>query len=237
MSNTYFRFKQFTIQQEKCAMKVGTDGVLLGAWADISNTNSILDIGTGTGLIALMLAQRSDALITGIDIDESAAGQAAENKNNSPWKDRIKIEHISLQEYCLTKSYGYDLIVSNPPYFQNSLKSPDQSRSMARHGDTMSYTDLISAGKSLLKPNGRLSVIIPSIYSDEFIKEANEAGLFCRRKTRVCSRAELPEKRQLLEFSPKKEAVKENVLVIETDIRHQYTDEFNLLTRDFYLDK
>ena len=122
MGNNYFQFKQFRIEQEKSAMKVGTDGILLGAWVNISKVKSILDIGTGTGLIALMLAQRCDANITGIEIESSAAEEALENANNTPWKNRLTIQNISLQEFSTTSKNKFDLIVSNPPFFEKSLR-------------------------------------------------------------------------------------------------------------------
>ena len=128
MPNDYFKFKQFTIHQDKCAMKVGTDGVLLGAWAECANAKGILDIGTGTGLIALMIAQRSNAKIDAVEIDETASKQAKENIKKSLWNDRIEILNISFQDFSKSTNEKYDLIVSNPPYFQNSLYAPDEKR-------------------------------------------------------------------------------------------------------------
>ncbi len=152
MSNSCFQFKQFKINQDRCAMKVGTDGVLLGTWTDVSGVQSILDVGTGTGLIALMLAQRSSAaIISGIEIDGDAAAQAVENVNNSPWREKINIEAVSLQTFTKNTGCRFDLIVSNPPYFNKSLKNPDAQRSVARHSDLLSRQDLLTAADTLLR--------------------------------------------------------------------------------------
>ena len=155
---TGFRFKQFEILQDRCAMKVGTDGVLLGAWA--SGGTRILDIGCGTGLIALMMAQRFPAAqVVGIDIDEEACGQARENVTASPFGDRIDVAHCRLQDYS---GEEFDAIVSNPPFFLNSLKNPDSKRAMARHADTLPFRDLWQGVKRLLSENGIFSVVLPS---------------------------------------------------------------------------
>ena len=231
-----FHFKQFTIQQDQCAMKVGTDGVLLGSWTDVSGIQSILDIGTGTGLIALMLAQRSPATICGIEIDENAALQAIENVNNSPWRERIKIEATSLQVFVKNTGCRFDLIVSNPPYFNKSLKNPDIQRSVARHADSLSQEDLITAACALLSDAGRLSVILPAAEGAEFILRAESSRLYCSKKTKVIPRIGASEKRLLLEFSRTKEVCREDSLLIERE-RHDYSDEFRGLTKDYYLDK
>ena len=175
MSNSYFQFKQFTVWHDKCAMKVGADGVTLGAWADVSDVKSVLDIGCGSGLIALMIAQRSEAGITAIDIDGQSIEQTKENTGNSPWSERIKTVHASLQQFAANSDVLFDLIVCNPPYFNNSLKSPSESRTMARHTDTLSYTDLITnAGKA--SSNLRIKCISRKCQSDflRFVKQ-----LFC----------------------------------------------------------
>ena len=161
MPNPYFAFKQFTVRHDRCAMKVGTDGVLLGAWTDLSHSRRILDIGTGTGLIALMLAQRCmDARITAIDLDSAAVEQAQENIQASPWKDRIEALQ---QDICTYHPNGtFDTIVSNPPYFIDSLKCPDGQRSTARHTDTLDADRLIGKVSELLTSDGRFSIILPA---------------------------------------------------------------------------
>ena len=236
MPNSYFQFKQFRVEQGQCAMKVGTDGVLLGVWTDVSGAQSILDVGTGTGLIALMLAQRSPAAIYGIEIDENAAAQAIENVNNSPWSDSIKIEAVSLQTFAENTNCRFDLIVSNPPYFNKSLKNPDAQRSAARHTDSLSQKELITAACMLLTGTGRLSVILPPAEGLEFILQAEELGLYCSKKTKVIPRIGASEKRLLLEFSQTKVVCKEDSLLIEKE-RHGYSDEFKELTKGYYLDK
>ncbi|MCQ2217615.1 MAG: tRNA1(Val) (adenine(37)-N6)-methyltransferase [Paludibacteraceae bacterium] len=237
MSNTYFQFKQFRVEQEKCAMKVGTDGVLLGAWANVASASHILDIGTGTGLIALMLAQRQpNAQITAIEIDKAASEQATENFQASPWGRRFSCLNVSLQDFIKDEQTLFDLIVSNPPYFNNSLKNPDRQRSQARHTDTLSFEELMQAG-SLLTQEGIFAIILPSQAEEEVITAAKKSNLYCSRKTEVLPKADAQPKRVLLEF--KKDLTNAPIidqLTIEID-RHVYTPEFKKLTEDFYLDK
>ncbi len=229
-----FQFKQFAIQQSECAMKVGTDGVLLGAWTDINGAKNILDVGSGTGLISIMLAQRnSESKITGIEIDKKAVEQSKENAKNSPWGERIQFVEGNFCHYKFEQKF--DLIVSNPPYFVNSLKNPNKERQTARHTDTLSPQELISVSAKLLNENGRLCVIYPILEGEKLIELAQEFRLFCTRKTIVFPRADLPPKRLLLEFSFKNSKQEENTLFIEKEQRHDYTDEYVALTKDFYL--
>ena len=233
MSNTFFQFRQFTVFQDLCAMKVGTDGVLLGAWADCENANHILDVGTGTGLIALMLAQRSKALITGIDLEESAFRQAQHNVNLSPFAERIEIQHCDFLQFEAEKTF--DLIVSNPPYFVNSLKAPDNERSNARHNDSLPLEKLLSQSISLLSPQGRIALVLPSDLLDTAEKTANELQLYNTRKTFVKTTLQKTPKRVLLEYSRLQPTEQhEDILCIEL-ARHKYSDEFAALTKDFYL--
>lgn len=216
-------------------MKVGVDGVLLGAWADVNSTKRILDIGTGSGLIALMLAQRSDAEIQAIDIEPNAVIQANENRNNSAWSKRIKIQHISLQDFAKYAQEKYDLIVSNPPYFIDSVKNPDDRRTLARHTDSLSHTELVLYSKQLLSSKGRLAVILPLNQGLEMIEIAANADLFCNRICYVYPKPGAEIKRILLEFGMEIQAQQIDSIVIEGSRRHEYTAKFTALVKDFYL--
>lgn len=235
MPNNYFKFKQFTIHQDKCAMKVGTDGVLLGAWADCENANSILDIGTGTGLITLMLAQRSIAKIDAVEIDEAACVQAKENIEKSLWSDRIEIFNIPFQDFSKSTNEKYDLIVSNPPYFQNSLYAPDEKRTDARHNSNLKLDELLNGALKLLTRKGKLSIILPYLEGALFILKAAENGLYCVRQTKVLPKPDRAPKRLLLEFISEKMPLIEQELIIELNKRHEYSEAYKNLTKDFYL--
>ncbi|MDR3705582.1 MAG: methyltransferase [Paludibacteraceae bacterium] len=237
MPNPYFQFKQFSVYQDKCAMKVGTDGVLLGAWVDCKNAIQILDVGTGTGLIAMMLAQRSFARIHAVEVDTTAARQAEENIRESPWKNRIAVFPIPFQNIESTGKQQYDLIVSNPPYFQNSLKPPHEGRGIARHTDTLPFSDLINGSKRILNPNGKLAVILPVTEGEQFIIMSEKADLFCQQKTIVIPRPGAEPKRLLISFGLKAVPCTTSELLIETGTRHTYSEEYIELTKDFYLDK
>jgi tRNA1Val (adenine37-N6)-methyltransferase len=233
--NNYFKFKQFTIFQEKAAMKVGTDGVLLGAWAECENCNRILDVGTGTGLIALMLAQRSNAQITAIEIEENAAEDARQNIGNSPWKSRVVLEHVSFQEFTRNNNESFDLIVSNPPFFTNAFKPSNNNRAMARHSDSLPFSALTYCSAQLLGASGKLAVILPFEASIEFEELAAANNLFLSRKTKIRPNLKKEENRVLLEFSKKKVAIKKDNLTIYVESGHAYTDSFIELIKDFYL--
>ena len=233
MPNPFFAFKQFTIHHDRCAMKVGTDGVLLGAWVNLSNSHRILDIGTGTGLIALMMAQRcNDSNITAIDIDTEAVSQANENIQASPWKDRVIAIQQDIRSFHPNKSF--DTIVSNPPYFINSLKSSDTQRNTARHTDTLSAEDLIRKTADLLTEDGYFSIILPTEQIEELIQISERVGLYPSRRTQVITRPGLMPKRTLMEFCKRETSFPTNPLVIELD-RHVYSEEYIALTRAFYL--
>ncbi|OFX89984.1 MAG: hypothetical protein A2W99_08520 [Bacteroidetes bacterium GWF2_33_16] len=235
MANNYFKFKQFIIHQEKCAMKVGTDGVLLGAWANCENTKHVLDIGTGTGLIALMIAQRSQAIIDAIEIDENACMQAQDNFQKSPWYSRINLVHQSFQDYATESNKKYDLIVSNPPYFQNSLYTPSEQRTKARHNMELELSDIIDGSSKLLANDGTLSIVLPYIEGVMFIANAAEKGLYCVRQTNVLPKPKVAVKRLLLEFQKQRKAFVDQDLIIELDKRHEYSDNYKNLTKDYYL--
>ena len=235
MPNQEFVFKQFKINQEKCAMKVGTDAVLLGSWVNHPNAKTILDIGTGTGIIALMLAQKISAKIDAIDIDENAFIQATENVNNCNWKERIHVQQISLQDFSNNHEHKYDLIVSNPPYFVDSSKALEESRTNARHTDQLPYTDLLNGVLNLLNPSGKFYVILPTKESEQFRAIAEENKLFLTKQTKVITRTDKPEKRLLMRFEFAPKALSEDSITIEEDERHSYTKEYKELTKDYYL--
>ena len=232
-----FSFKQFSIQQDRCAMKIGTDGVLLGAWTPIENNPiSILDIGAGTGVIALMLAQRSNAeQIDALEIDEEAYEQSVDNFENSPWSDRLFCFHAGLDEFVEEPEDEYDLIVSNPPFYTDDYKSDNEQRDLARFADAMPFEDLIEAADLLLSENGIFAVIIPFKEEENFLALAKEYELYPLKITHVKGTPTTEIKRSLLAFS-RNESVNFPIdeLIIETS-RHQYTPEYIELTKDFYL--
>lgn len=230
-----FVFKQFSVNDTNCSMKVGTDSVLLGAWTDVPQTGRVLDVGTGCGLLALMIAQRSKAEITAIEIDRPSATQAHNNFINSLWGSRIEALAISLQDYA-TGSHGcLDLIITNPPYFVNSLKAPHAARSMARHNDGLPFTVLAALSAQLLKETGKLNLILPMKEAEQFQKNATESGLHL---TRMLSIIPVPNKsinRLLMEFSrcSAKKNTSESLTIRNDD--GTYTDAYISMTKDFYL--
>lgn len=233
-----FQFKQFTVQQDKCAMKVGTDGVLLGAWAPVSGQPfGILDIGAGTGLIALMLAQRSNAeQIDAIEIVDEAYEQAVENFENSPWGDRLFCYHAGLDEFVEEmEDEEYDLIVSNPPFYSEDYSSGNEHRDTARQAASMPFEELAEAASVLLSDEGTFAVILPYKEEQHFMDIAEELSLYPFKITRVKGTPESEIKRSLMAFKRQQaNTVETNELVIET-ARHQYTSEYIALTEDFYL--
>lgn len=236
MANPYFRFKKFTVYHDKCAMKVGTDAVLLGAWADTSFCRNILDIGTGTGIIALMLAQRSQATVEAIDIDKEACVQATENAAASPYTERIKVIHASCADFAASNQQKrYDLIVSNPPYFINSLKCPDNKRTVARHTDTLLLSDLIREAQTLLSPSGRIALVLPYERLEEVKALASANHLYICRQTDVIPTPGAAPKRLLVELSTTEENIKNRDTLTIEEARHQYTPEYIALTKEFYL--
>jgi tRNA1Val (adenine37-N6)-methyltransferase len=229
-----FQFKQFSIEDDLCAMKVGTDAVLLGAWVDASKAKKILDVGTGCGVIALMLAQRTDedALIEAIEIEKQDANQASDNVYRSPWKNKIKVSHQSLQE--LKDGEFFDLIVSNPPYFINSQLPPTADRAIARHTGSLTYQELIDHSARLLRQEGRLAVVLPYVEGKAFLNLASVSGFICIRQLAFYSRKEKPQERWLFEF-----AFISQTLVTERLTLHgegeTWSPEYKALTKSFYL--
>lgn len=233
-----FTFKQFSIQQDRCAMKVGTDGVLLGAWTPLYNEPySVLDIGSGTGLIALMIAQRSFAeQIDAIEIDDNAFSQCFENFEASPWMDRLYAYHSSLEDFTeeFFEEITYDLIVSNPPFYSENYKSGNEQRDAARFTDSLPFEQLIACTEGLLSEDGIFSTIIPYKEEQAFIELASEYGLYPFKICRVQGSPNAEIKRSLIAMTRIPAEITFENLIIELE-RHQYTDEYKELTKDFYL--
>lgn len=231
-----FKFKQFTIHQDRCAMKIGTDGVLLGAWVSLKNNPfSVLDIGAGTGVLALMLAQRCQAeIIDAIEIDADAYEQCAENFENSIWNDRLFCYHASIQEFAEEINDKYDLIISNPPFYTEEYKSKNKQRDTARFQDAMPFDHLIQSVVSLLSERGLFSVIIPFKEKDKFIQLADSQNLYPQKITNVKGNPTSSLVRSMVTFGFEKLPCIEDELTIETE-RHQFTEDYINLTKDFYL--
>ena len=231
--SSQFRFKQFAVEQSDVAMKVGTDGVLLGAWVAFGGgERRVLDIGTGTGVIALMAAQRSAAgYIAGVDIDRSAAERAAANFAASAWSGRLHAFCSPIQEFAADEPF--DVIISNPPYFADSLLPPDERRSTARHTASLPFDELDAAVRRLLTPDGRAALILPTEQMDDF------ASITSLRMVRRCDVRSVPDgavKRVMAEFARSAtDVMRREELVIETDVRGVFSDEYRRLTKDFYL--
>lgn len=301
MANPYFSFKQFTVWQEHAAMRVGTDGVLLGAWCDLSSCVSVvipdestdrrqpenvcpadpsqildssnrdqtvwddhvqdereksvcgaqngadaetkkvgrvLDIGSGTGVIALMVAQRTaNAQIDAVEPDSGSCEDALRNFAESPWADRLHLHDVTLQEYVsrYAEKVQYDLIVSNPPYFVDSLKAPDPVRNAVRHAVSLPFEELLDGVKTLLAEHGRFAVILPVTEGVLLEKLALERSLHCVRKCLVQTKPGVPPKRVMMEFGRKSVPLRSDLLIMETERQQEFTEEYRRLTRDFYL--
>ena len=230
-----FQFKQFSINDSNCPMKIGTDGCLLGAWADVDGTTSILDIGTGSGVIALMLAQRSKAQITAVEIDKDAYLQAEENFTNSPWRKRLTAIHSSIQEYIKLCEKKYDLIVCCPPYFINSLKTNDKKRRLARHTDSLSFEELLSGSLRLLAPAGKFCTILPYNIVPHFCELALIEGYYITKVTNVEPKAGAKPNRRLLQLERTKKSCTNSAIAILDKEGKSYTPEYKELTKEFYI--
>jgi tRNA1Val (adenine37-N6)-methyltransferase len=207
---------------------------LLGSWVRAAESRSILDIGTGTGLIAIMLAQKSSAFIDAIDMDKEACEQAKENIQCSPWPNRLAVYHTSLQDFKNQTKKKYDLIVSNPPYFVDASKAPEAARNQARHTDNLSFQDLIDGVKVLLNPSGRFCMILPSKEGADFKDLAESQGFYCTELVKVKTKTDKQEKRLLMQFEFKKGLLKTSELVLQVDDT-SYSNEYIELTKEYYL--
>ncbi len=215
-------------------MKVGTDAVLLAALVEMADCKSILDIGCGSGVISLICAQKSEANIFAIDIDQNSVEQAHENFELSEWKTHLKAYHSSVQTYALKSQEKFDLIISNPPFFENALKSPLETRNKARHNDTLSSEDLLNSARQLLNTNGKIAVILPFTEGEEFIKIASSHQFYLQRRVEIQPKPSKMANRLVLEFvlSPC-ETSTENIIIREEG--NEYTEDYRCVTKDFYL--
>lgn len=231
-----FKFKKFNIQQDQCTMKVGTDGVLLGAWANVENAKSVLDIGTGTGVIAIMLAQRTEeAKVVGVEIDMVACKQAQQNMDASPYANRVRAELSPIQDFAKLSREDFDLIVSNPPFFSGGTFSQNQDRNSVRHTVKLSHGDLLMAVQKLLSKNGKFCLILPYLEGLRLEEMAKSYNLFCTKMTEVKSKKEKSVERLLLQFERTEKPVEIDQIVIQKEKRNDWTEEYIALTGDFYL--
>ena len=236
-SSKSFQFKKFSIEQDKCPMKIGTDGVLLGAWANVEHCQKALDIGSGSGVIALMIAQRATgAHITAIEIDENSSKQAEHNMSTSPFAERLKLHNCSIQDFAKNANDSFDLIVCNPPFFSGGTFSNNQARKEVRHTIKLPNGDLLRCAKSLLAANGKFCVILPYIEGLRFKELAESYGLYVNKITSVRGKVDKPVERLLIEFQNNKpENCEEDDLTLQIGGRHEYSEEYVNLTREFYL--
>lgn len=235
MASKPFRFKQFGVADDRCTHKVGTDGVLLGSWVTVASDDlHILDIGTGSGLIALMLAQRSnrEARIDAIEIEATDAAQAMENVQQSPWPEKITVWESALQTFA--PLVRYDLIVSNPPFFVNSLLPPEKKRASARHAQTLPFKDLLSGVARLLNDRGRFGVVLPVTEGMGFSHHASDCGLHACRITTFRTRAHKPAERLLIEYGRKKHPISRSEIVLYGE-GDNWSEGYRRLTGEFYL--
>ena len=231
--NNFFRFKQFQIVQERAAMKVGIDGVLLGAWANFDGEKRVLDVGTGTGLLALMAAQRCSGSIDAVELEPEAAAEALANFNNSAWKSRIKLVVCAFQNFETQEKY--DHIISNPPFFENSPKSANSKRAQARHSDSLSLSDLLMKAQKILAENGKISLILSADQEGRLRFLAYDLGLYIHRFCLVLPDETREPHRILVELSCSPGQTDEHRVTIRNSKSAEYTDQYRELTRDFYL--
>jgi len=228
-----FHFKYFSLTDQQSTMKVGTDAVLLGAWMPVpEDCATILDIGCGCGVISFMLAQKTKAHITGIDMDENSVNEAQKNAENFPWKDQVQFIHEKVQDFAQKTTQKFDVIISNPPFFENSLKSPETNRNISKHNDSLPLEDLIDAVNILLSENGRFGVILPSGMAEKLGKLALEKHLYVTKKTWICPTPTKKANRILTMFERKNTVCEKDRLVIRDD---GYTTEYHKLVEEYLL--
>lgn len=231
-----FNFKQFAIEDSECAMKVGTDSVLLGSWLNLSNSERILDIGTGCGILALMAAQESTASIIALELDINAFYQADENVRNSPWSNRIACINSSIQDYSISATKeSFDHIITNPPYFSNSLKSPVDGRNKARHNDDLPFDVLVQSVNVLLMQDGKFSIVLPHEVAPSFVNLCNSNGFNISRQLNIRPRVGKDTNRVLLEFIIGECFDKQIDELSIRDEHGHYTDAYKSLTKKYYL--
>lgn len=235
MPNNYFEFKQFTIHQDNCAMKVCTDSCLFGAYVadklELQNSN-ILDIGTGTGLLTLMLAQKTGATIDAVEIDDKAFLQAKENFKNSPWNERLKIINADIQNWVAEKKYNF--IISNPPFFENDLRSDNKSKNAAKHDTQLTLSDLLKVIDRNLTADGKAALILPYHRSDDLDQLLQIHNFFIEEKILVKQTPKHNYFRIFLIFGRDKKNIVEKEITIK-DEHNNYTDPFKVLLKDYYL--
>lgn len=231
-----FTFKQFFVAHDRCAMKVGTDGILLGAWAPIANVTRILDIGAGSGLLALMLAQRTEdnVIIDAVELDNDAAAQAVENVTESPWASRVQIHCAGIQQWLQTENSRYDLIVSNPPYYQQGVECATPQREQARYTTTLDHTTLLNCAADAITEEGFFCVVLPEEIGNLFTEQALKMGWYLRLRTDVAETELRPPHRVLLAFSPQAGECFIDRLTIRGP-EQQYSEGYTALTQAFYL--
>jgi tRNA1Val (adenine37-N6)-methyltransferase len=235
MANSFFKFKKFTVHQEHAPFKITTDSVLLGAWAQLAGAGNILDIGTGTGILTLMAAQRSEARIVAIEPDPGAYMQAGLNISDNPWHERITLINTRVQDYFPEAGLLFDAVITNPPFFVDSLPNPNPGKAMARHSLTLSFRELLEAALRLTTPSGELHLVLPVSEATLFIEMAATLGFYCNRKLIVKPTPEISPSRMLMTLGYNQGNVEESTMVTEKGGRHNYSDEYVSLTKDFYL--
>lgn len=236
MANNYFQFKQFRIDQDKCSMKVGTDGTLLGAWTNPPQTGFILDVGCGTGLLMLMMAQKSThSMIDGIEIDIDAAHQAAENKNHSKWRERISITNNNFFTWAAKWDKKYDLIICNPPFYNQGPKSSSTNRDIARQNKFFNLAEFIQTSKQILTPQGAISLILPAEQKLTLLEIADSNFVHANKICHIFPTPLKPSHRFMVQLFAEKTDLQEENLIVEINGRHQYSEQYRMLTKDFYL--